>query len=125
MIERAARARSTPTSRPARTSITFHVEATRHPHRVAPSLAGSGVVAGVALNPGTPVAAVEPLLDELDYVLLLAVDPGWSGQRFADRPSRADRGAARPRSATASCCSASTAAITRENVAASPRWAPT
>jgi len=62
--------------------VTIHVEATRHPHRVLQSLAGSGVVRGVALNPGTPVAAIEPLLDELELVLVLAVNPGWGGQAF-------------------------------------------
>lgn len=68
--------------------VTFHVEATRHPHRVLQSLAGSGVVRGVALNPGTPVAAVEPLLDELELVLVLAVNPGWPGQRFISSTER-------------------------------------
>lgn len=62
--------------------ITIHVESTRHPHRVLQCLAGTGVVRGVALNPGTPVAAVEPLLDELDLLLVLAVNPGWGGQSF-------------------------------------------
>lgn len=62
--------------------VTFHVEATRHPHRVLQRLAGRGVTRGVALNPGTPVGAVEPLLDELELVLVLAVNPGWSGQTF-------------------------------------------
>jgi ribulose-phosphate 3-epimerase len=62
--------------------LTFHVEATRHPHRVLQSLAGTGVVRGIALSPGTPVVAVEPLLDEVELVLLLAVNPGWSGQSF-------------------------------------------
>lgn len=62
--------------------VTFHVEATRHPHRVLQRLAGRGVTRGVALNPGTPIGAVEPLLDELELVLLLAVNPGWSGQTF-------------------------------------------
>jgi len=38
----------------------------------------------VALNPGTPVCMVEPLLDELEYVLILAINPGWGGQRFAE-----------------------------------------
>ena len=46
------------------------------------SLAGTGVTRGVALNPGTPVAAVEPLLDEVELVLVLAVNPGWPGQSF-------------------------------------------
>lgn len=62
--------------------VTFHVEATRHPHRVLQTLAGAGVVRGVALNPGTPAEVIEPLLDDLELVLVLAVDPGGSGQRF-------------------------------------------
>ena len=68
--------------------LTFHVEATRHPHRVLQSLAGTGVVRGVALNPGTPVWALEPLVDDLELVLLLAVDPGWPGQRFIPSTAR-------------------------------------
>jgi ribulose-phosphate 3-epimerase len=72
--------------------VTFHVEATRHPHRVLQRLAGRGVMRGVALNPGTPIGALEPLLDELELVLLLAVNPGWSGQSFI--PSAASRVAA-------------------------------
>jgi ribulose-phosphate 3-epimerase len=64
--------------------LTFHVEATRHPHRVLQALAGTGVVRGVALNPGTPLAAVEPLLDDLELILILAVNPGWPGQRFLE-----------------------------------------
>ena len=64
--------------------LTFHVEATRHPHRVLQALAGTGVVRGVAVNPGTPLAAVEPLLDDLELILVLAVNPGWPGQRFLE-----------------------------------------
>jgi ribulose-phosphate 3-epimerase len=64
--------------------IAFNVEGTRHPRRVLQSLGGTGVVRGAALNPGTPLAVVEPLLDELEYVLLLAVNPGWSGQRLVE-----------------------------------------
>jgi ribulose-phosphate 3-epimerase len=63
-------------------TVTFHVEATRHPHRVLQVL-GSTVRRGIALNPGTPVAAIEPLLDAIEQVLVLAVNPGWGGQRFA------------------------------------------
>jgi ribulose-phosphate 3-epimerase len=69
--------------------ITCHVESTRHPHRVLQSLAGSGVIRGIALNPGTPLEVLEPLLDELELVFLLAVNPGWGGQRFL--PSTAKR----------------------------------
>lgn len=62
--------------------LTFHIEATRHPHRVLQVL-GSTVTRGIALNPGTPVAAIEPLLDDVELVLVLAVNPGWGGQKFA------------------------------------------
>lgn len=68
--------------------VSFHVESTRHPHRVLQSLADSGVVRGVALNPGTPLAAVEPLLDDLELLLVLAVNPGWSGQKFVPATER-------------------------------------
>jgi ribulose-phosphate 3-epimerase len=67
--------------------LTFHVEATRHPHRVLQVL-GSTVTRGIALNPGTPVDAVEPLLDEVELVLVLAVNPGWGGQPFARNTQR-------------------------------------
>ncbi|HEV2029104.1 MAG TPA: ribulose-phosphate 3-epimerase [Candidatus Dormibacteraeota bacterium] len=67
--------------------LTFHVEATRHPHRVLQAL-GPGVTRGIALNPGTPVAVVEPLLDDTELVLILAVNPGWGGQRFAPGTER-------------------------------------
>ena len=70
--------------------VTVHAEATRHLHRVLQQLgqmanandASRGVVRGVALNPATPVEALEPVLDEVDLVLLLAVNPGWGGQAF-------------------------------------------
>ena len=68
--------------------VTFHVESTRHPHRVLQSLAGTGVVRGVGLSPGTPLGVVEPLLDELELVLVLAVNPGWSGQSFMPSTER-------------------------------------
>ena len=50
---------------------------------------GLGIVRGVGVNPSTSLAAVEPLLDELDYLLILAINPGWSGQAFL--PSTAGR----------------------------------
>jgi ribulose-phosphate 3-epimerase len=69
-------------------TIIFHIESTRHPHRVLQSLAQSGVLRGVALNPGTDVRTLEPLLDELELVLVLAVNPGWSGQSFLQSAGR-------------------------------------
>jgi ribulose-phosphate 3-epimerase len=62
--------------------ITCHVESTKHPHRVLQSLAGTGVIRGIALNPGTPLGVLEPLIDELELIFLLAVNPGWGGQKF-------------------------------------------
>jgi ribulose-phosphate 3-epimerase len=62
--------------------VTCHVESTRHPHRVLQSLADSGVIRGIALNPGTPLDVVEPLIDDLELLLLLAINPGWGGQKF-------------------------------------------
>jgi ribulose-phosphate 3-epimerase len=67
--------------------LTFHVESARHPHRVLQAL-GSAVSRGIAINPGTPVEAVEPLLDDVELVLVLAVNPGWGGQRFAPNTER-------------------------------------
>jgi ribulose-phosphate 3-epimerase len=68
--------------------ITVHAEATRHLHRTMTemtALAGPdrSFLRGVALNPGTPVCAVEPVLGLADLVLVLAVSPGWPGQEPA------------------------------------------
>ena len=66
--------------------VTVHVESTRHPHRALTELTQLSsdrqdpVLRGIAINPGTPVQAVEPLLELVDLVLVLAVDPGWPGQ---------------------------------------------
>jgi ribulose-phosphate 3-epimerase len=68
--------------------LTFHLESTRHPHRVLQALEGTGVVRGVALNPGTPVVEVEPLLDDVELLLVLAVNPGWGGQAFIPATER-------------------------------------
>src|SRR5208283_1284663 len=70
--------------------VTIHVEACSHVHRVLQKLGSltnandpeRGIVRGVALNPGTPLEALEPLLDELEYISLLAVNPGWGGQKY-------------------------------------------
>ena len=74
--------------------VTVHAEATRHPHRTLTELtrlsaqAPRPVIRGYALNPGTPVAVIEPVLDLIDLVLVLAVDPGWSGQSPAAGTAR-------------------------------------
>jgi ribulose-phosphate 3-epimerase len=74
--------------------VTVHAESTRHLHRTLQELsdlaaAGPGaVLRGVAINPGTPVQAVEPVLELVDLVLVLAVNPGWPGQRPAANTQR-------------------------------------
>lgn len=62
--------------------ITFHPEAGSHPHRTLQLIRSLGKKAGISLNPGTPVALIEPLLDELDLILLMSVNPGFGGQSF-------------------------------------------
>ena len=62
--------------------LSFHIEAARHSHRLVQAIKTAGAKAGVALNPGTPVEAVFPLLNELDYVLIMSVNPGFGGQAF-------------------------------------------
>lgn len=70
--------------------ITVHVEACRNTHRVLQVLkkmtnandSARGILRGIALNPGTPVEAAQPLLEETDMVTLLAVNPGWGGQKL-------------------------------------------
>lgn len=62
--------------------ITFHLEATHHAHRHAQQLRSMGIEAGVSINPGTPVEALEPLMEVVDMVLIMTVNPGWGGQQF-------------------------------------------
>jgi len=62
--------------------ITAHVEAGPHIHRTLQAIRGAGAKAGVALNPGTPASAVEPLLDMVDLVCVMTVNPGFGGQKF-------------------------------------------
>ena len=64
--------------------ITIHAEAGPHLHRGLQTIRALGKRAGVALNPGTPIAAIEPLLDELDLVLVMTVNPGLGGQRLIE-----------------------------------------
>jgi len=64
--------------------IIFHIEATNHAHRLAQSLKGMGIGAGIAINPGTPAHAVESVLDVVDEVLVMTVNPGWGGQEFIE-----------------------------------------
>ena len=62
--------------------IIFHAEATDHSHRLIQTLHDMGVEAGVAINPGTAVQTIEPILGLADEILVMTVNPGWGGQRF-------------------------------------------
>jgi ribulose-phosphate 3-epimerase len=64
--------------------LTAHLEAGPHIHRTLQAIRGAGMKAGVALNPGTPAAAVEHLLDLADLVCVMTVNPGFGGQKFLD-----------------------------------------
>ncbi len=62
--------------------ISVHVEAMPHLQRTVSHLRSRGVRAGVVLNPSTPLATLEEILPEVDYVLVMSVNPGFGGQRF-------------------------------------------
>jgi ribulose-phosphate 3-epimerase len=65
-------------------SITFHAEATPHANRTLAAIRELGCLAGVAINPGTPVEAVSELAGFADVVLCMTVNPGWGGQAFIE-----------------------------------------
>ncbi|WP_338489179.1 ribulose-phosphate 3-epimerase [Ruoffia tabacinasalis] len=62
--------------------ISVHVEATKHIHRVIQQIRQTGTKAGVVINPGTPVGAIEAVLADVDLVLVMTVNPGFGGQTF-------------------------------------------
>ncbi|GAV31222.1 pentose-5-phosphate-3-epimerase [Coriobacteriaceae bacterium EMTCatB1] len=69
--------------------VVVHVESCRHVHRVVHAIRQAGRAAGVSLNPGTPLSSVEPVLADVDQVLVMSVNPGFGGQAFI--PSAVDR----------------------------------
>ncbi|MDD8014614.1 MAG: ribulose-phosphate 3-epimerase [Acidobacteriota bacterium] len=62
--------------------ISIHLEASRHLHKDVTSIRELGAKAGLALNPATPLHLMREIIGELDFVLLLTVNPGWGGQKF-------------------------------------------
>jgi len=73
-------------------AITFHEEATPHVHRTLAAVRELGCLAGIAINPGTPVESVGELRGMADIVLCMTVNPGWGGQSFiATSPDKVER----------------------------------
>lgn len=64
--------------------ITVHYEADKHIHRTIKYIKSFGVKAGIALNPGTPVNLIEDLIEDLDMVLIMSVNPGFGGQKYIE-----------------------------------------
>ena len=62
--------------------ISFHPEASRHVHRSLQLIRSKGCQAGLVLNPATPIDVLDYVLEEIDYVLLMSVNPGFGGQAF-------------------------------------------
>jgi ribulose-phosphate 3-epimerase len=62
--------------------VSVHVEADPHVHRTLTAIRAAGAQAGVAINPGTPLSALDEALKFADYVLLMSVNPGFGGQKF-------------------------------------------
>ena len=62
--------------------ICFHIETAKHPHRIVQEIHDAGCRAAIALNPGTSLAMIEELLQDLDMVLIMTVNPGFGGQKF-------------------------------------------
>lgn len=69
--------------------ITFHVEAAVHAHRIVQAIHALGKKAGVSLNPATPLSAIEELINDVDLILIMTVNPGYGGQKFI--PSMVDK----------------------------------
>jgi ribulose-phosphate 3-epimerase len=62
--------------------LTFHVETAPHMHRIIQNIKENNMKVGIALNPGTSLSTIEEVLDEIDMVLLMTVNPGFGGQKF-------------------------------------------
>ncbi|MDP4127166.1 MAG: ribulose-phosphate 3-epimerase [Bacillota bacterium] len=62
--------------------ITFHLETSLHVHRIIQQIKEHGMTAGIALNPATPMDGIKYILEDLDMVLLMTVNPGFGGQKF-------------------------------------------
>lgn len=62
--------------------LTFHAEATDHIYRILHQVKSAGIMAGVSIDPGTPLCMIDPILHAADLVLIMSVEPGFGGQKF-------------------------------------------
>ena len=62
--------------------FTFHIETAPHVHRIIQNIKENNMKVGIALNPGTPLTTINEILDDIDMVLLMTVNPGFGGQKF-------------------------------------------
>lgn len=69
--------------------VSFHIEAATHAHRIVSAIHEAGAKAGIVINPATPVSSLEAIIDDLDLVLVMSVNPGFGGQKFI--PSSVDK----------------------------------
>ena len=65
--------------------ISFHPEASNHVHRTVQKIKDSGCQAGLVLNPGSPISLIGDVIEEVDLVLLMSVNPGFGGQKFIEK----------------------------------------
>ena len=68
--------------------VTFHAEAATHAHRIVSAIHDAGAKAGIALNPATPVSVLDAIVEDLDLVLVMSVNPGFGGQSFIPQTHR-------------------------------------
>ncbi len=64
--------------------LTVHYEASRHLHRTIESIKANGLKAGVSINPHTPVSVLEDIIEDIDLLLIMSVNPGFGGQKFIE-----------------------------------------
>ena len=105
--------------------ITVHVEAGPHLHRSLQAIRALGKKAGVTMNPATPVETIEHVIDIVDLVLVMSVNPGYGGQKFIPARPRTKSAGSRRWSAAGRSTSKSTAASPPTTPHSSPRPAPT
>ena len=65
--------------------LVFHIEASLHPHRTIQEIKKRGIRAGLAVNPGTSVNQIEDLIEDVDIINMMSVNPGFGGQKFINR----------------------------------------